>query len=69
MTLSQAALNAVQTADMLDRIRLAHDSLAFCAGVFQRYQSGAELANDHMDVDKARNQLLEAISRTLQSAR
>jgi hypothetical protein len=68
MRINEAARNAQETADLLDRIRLAHESLAFCAEVFQRYQSG-EPANEHMDLDKARNQLLDAIFRTLQAGK
>jgi hypothetical protein len=68
MNISEAAINAALTADLLDRVRLAHESLAFCAEVFQRYQSG-EKPNEHMDLDKARNQLIDSIFRTLQAGK
>jgi hypothetical protein len=53
----------------IDEMRLAQESLAFCLRVYREYNSpmlGQRLPpNEHMDADKARNQLLDAIDRIL----
>jgi hypothetical protein len=67
--LRETARDFASVADVLtgklDEIRLAQDSLAQCAEVFQLYTT-TEPANEYMDADKARNQLLDSIFRILQ---
>jgi hypothetical protein len=65
MKLRECRLDLNALSDRIGELGLAQDSLAFCADVFQRYQSGTEPANEHMDIDKARNQLLDAVFRIL----
>lgn len=66
MRLIEAARDLGALADKLDQFRLAQESLTFCLDVYRRYNSAMtdrEPANEHMDADKARTQLLEAVKR------
>jgi len=58
-------LNAL--GNKLDEFRRTRDSLVFCVQIYERYATGSapEPANAHMDADKARIQLLDAIHRML----
>lgn len=61
MKLAEHAADLSGLGNKIDDFRLAQDRLAFCAEVFERYSEGRETANEHMDADKARRQLLDAV--------
>lgn len=66
MRLIEAARDLSSLADKLDEFRMEQESLSFCLDVYLRYNSAMsdrEPANEFMDADKAKSQLLDSIKR------
>lgn len=62
MTINEMNQLLAPLGDRLEAMRIGMDRLEFCLQVHDNYVSGNRPANEHMDADKARAQLREAVS-------
>ncbi len=57
----------IEPSEKYENLSREMDSLKFCREVYVNYSNGTIAANEHMDPEKAKSQLNEAVDRVLRT--